>query len=79
MNAHKGSNVTRATTAGGATYVGATFLLAVLNAFADPDLRTGLSGWVEVFLAPLVPALITLVTGYLSAEPPTDTNGRHRG
>lgn len=65
-----GSNATRATTAGGATYVGLTVLLAVLNGLADPDLRTGLPGWVEVFVAPLVPALVTLVSGYLAKDPP---------
>lgn len=64
-----GSNATRATTAGGATYVGLTVLLAVLNALTDPDLRTGLPGWAEVFVVPLVPALVTLVSGYLSKDP----------
>lgn len=64
-----GTNATKATTAGGATYVGLTLLLAVLNAFSNPDLRTGLPGWVEVFVAPVVPALITLVAGYLGKDP----------
>lgn len=70
MPTTRGSNITRATTASGVSYVGLTFLLAVLNALADPDLRTGLPGWVEVFVAPLVPALVTLVGGYLALEPP---------
>lgn len=79
MNISQGTNATKATTAGGVTYVGATLLLAMLNAFANPDLRTGMPGWVEVFVAPLVPALITLVTSYLAPEPPSAANGRHRG
>jgi len=69
----QGSNATRATTAGGTTYVGLTFLLALLNGLSDPDLRTGLPGWVEVFLAPLLPALVTTIGGYLSSEPRTRT------
>ena len=75
MTALRGSNATRATTAGGATYVGATFLLALLNGLADPNLQTGLPGWAEVFLLPLVPALTTLVGGYLASDPPGV--GRH--
>jgi hypothetical protein len=74
-----GSNITTATTAGGATYVGATLLLALLNAFANPDLRTGMPGWVEVFVAPLVPALVTLVAGYVAKNPAEMSAGRHRG
>jgi hypothetical protein len=79
MSLPQGSNATRATTAGGATYVGLTLLLAILNAAANPDLRTGLPGWVEVFLAPLVPALVTLVAGYLGPEPTEVAPNRHRG
>ena len=71
MTALRGSNATRATTAGGATYIGLTSVLALLNGLSDPDLRTGLPGWVEVFVVPLVPALITLVSGYLSDTPPS--------
>lgn len=47
-----------------ATYFGLVALLAVLNAVADANLVTALPDVVEVFVAPMLPTLITLLAAY---------------
>lgn len=53
-----------------ASYLGLVGLLAVLNAVADTNLVTGLPDWLEVFIAPLIPAGITFVAGYQAKHDP---------
>lgn len=53
-----------------ATYFGLVALLAVLNAVADTNLVTALPDVVEVFVAPLLPAALTLVAGWLAKHTP---------
>jgi hypothetical protein len=56
--------------AGYATYFGLVALLAVLNAVADTNLVTALPDVVEVFVAPMVPAALALVAGWLANHTP---------
>lgn len=55
-----------------ATYFGLVALLAVLNAVSDANLVTALPDVVEVFVAPLLPTLITFVSGYQAKHTPRD-------
>lgn len=57
-----------------ATYLGLVGLLAILNAVADTNLITALPDIVEVFVAPLVPTLITFVGGYMARHTPRNAN-----
>lgn len=55
------------------TYAGLTGVLAVLNVFADPNMRTGLPSWVEVFVAPMLPALIAFTASHRTkVMPPSE-------
>ena len=53
-----------------ATYLGSVGLLAVLNGVADTNLITALPDLAEVFIAPMVPAAIALVAGYIARHTP---------
>lgn len=53
-----------------ATYFGLVGLLAILNAVADTNLITSLPDVAEVFVAPLLPTLITFVASYLAKHTP---------
>lgn len=55
---------TKVKAAAWATYLGLVALLAVLNAVADANLVAVLPDLVEVFVAPILPALITFVAGW---------------
>lgn len=63
--------------ASAATYLGFVALLAVLNAVADANLITELPDVAEVFLAPVLPTLITFVSSYAAKHTPrTDPASR---
>lgn len=49
-----------------ASYLGLVALLAVLNGVSDTNLVTGLPDVVEVLVAPMIPAAISLVAGYVA-------------
>lgn len=53
-----------------ATYLGSLALLAILNGITSTNLVAGLPDVIEVFVAPMLPAAITLVTGYLAKHTP---------
>jgi hypothetical protein len=53
-----------------ATYLGLTGLLAVLHAASDINIVAGLPDVAEVFIAPTIPAAITLVAGWLAKHTP---------
>lgn len=53
-----------------AAYFGLVALLAVLNAVADTNLVSALPDYLEVFVAPMVPAALTLVAGWLAKHTP---------
>ena len=60
--------VTAATVGG---YVAGVLLLGILQAVgAHPDVLSGLPSWVDVFVAPVIPALIAGVSGYVKRETP---------
>lgn len=48
------------------SYLGLVALLAVLNGVSDTNLVSGLPDVVEVLVAPIIPAAIGLVAGYLA-------------
>ena len=52
------------------SYLGFAALLAVLNGVADANLVTALPDVVEVLVAPMIPAAITLVAGYVARHTP---------
>ncbi|MCZ7376557.1 hypothetical protein [Micromonospora sp. WMMC250] len=52
------------------TYLGSLALLAILNGITSTNLIAGLPDVIEVFVAPMVPAAITLVSGYLAKHTP---------
>lgn len=53
-----------------ATYLGLAALLAVLNGIADTNLVSGLPDVIEVLVAPVIPAAIALVAGYVTRHTP---------
>lgn len=53
-----------------ASYLGFVALLAVLNAVADANLISELPDVAEIFLAPVLPTLITFVSGYAAKHTP---------
>jgi hypothetical protein len=53
-----------------ATYLGLLALLAILNGVSDTNLVTGLPDVVEVLVAPMIPAAIGLVAGYVAKHTP---------
>lgn len=61
---------TKVKVAGYATYFGLVGLLAILNAVTDANLITALPDVAEVFLAPLLPTLVTFVASYLAKHTP---------
>jgi hypothetical protein len=52
------------------SYLGLVALLAVLNGVSDTNLVTGLPDVVEVLVAPIIPAAIGLVAGYVAKHTP---------
>lgn len=66
-----------------ASYLGFVALLAVLNAIADANLIENLPDVAEVFLAPVLPTLITFVASYAARHTPRNdpaargVNGGH--
>lgn len=60
-----------------ATYFGCVALLAILNAVTDANLITALPDVAEVFIAPLLPTLITFIGGFMAKHTPrTDPQAR---
>lgn len=53
-----------------ASYVGLAALLAILNAVTETNLVSGLPDVIEVLVAPVIPAAITLVAGYKARHTP---------
>jgi len=53
-----------------ASYLGGLGLLAILNGVADTNLITELPDVVEVFVAPIIPSLITFIGGYVARHTP---------
>ncbi len=61
-----------------ATYLGLVVLLAFLNGVSDSNLIGELPDLVEVLVAPVLPAAITLVAGYVTRHTPRDSrSGRY--
>jgi hypothetical protein len=59
-----------------ATYLGSLAALAVLNGITSTNLVAGLPDVIEVFVAPLIPAAITLVSGYVARHTPRPDLGQ---
>lgn len=53
-----------------ASYLGLVALLAILNGVADTNLVSALPDVVEVLVAPILPAAIALVAGYVTKHTP---------
>lgn len=53
-----------------ASYLAGLALLAVLNGITDTNLVAGLPDWLEVIVAPFVPAVVTLAAGYIARHTP---------
>jgi hypothetical protein len=67
----------KAATVGG--YLGLLALLAPLQAVqADLDLISVLPDWLETFLVPLVPGLVTYVSGYVAKHAPRPDLPQHQ-
>ncbi|KPC65044.1 hypothetical protein, partial [Streptomyces chattanoogensis] len=49
-----------------ASYLGLLALLAILNGVSDTNLVAGLPDVVEVLVAPIIPAAVALVAGYVA-------------
>lgn len=56
--------------AGIATYLGIAAGLGVLNAATDINLIAGLPDWLEVFVAPFIPTVITSLSAYQARHTP---------
>lgn len=60
----------KVTVATAGSYLGGVALLAVLNAISTIDLITALPPVAQVFIAPLIPTLVTFVGGYVARHTP---------
>ena len=61
---------TKVKVAAWATYLGLAGLLAILTGFSDANLIAGLPDPVEVFVAPMLPTLITTLAAYRAKHTP---------
>lgn len=52
------------------SYFGLLALLAILNGVTDTNLVAGLPDWIEVLVAPVIPAAVGLVAGYVASHTP---------
>jgi hypothetical protein len=68
-----GQPTRKVTAASVGTWLGGVALLAILQAVgAHPLVLPGLPDWVDVLVAPLVPAAVAFVSGYVTKHAPND-------
>jgi len=53
-----------------AVYIATSALLGILNGVTDANLVAGLPDWLEVFVAPLLPAAAAWIAGYRAKHTP---------
>lgn len=58
------------------SYAGGVALLALLNAVTTTNLVAGMPDWLETLIAPVVPAAVALVAGFVARHTPRPDLGQ---